>query len=75
MLENTLEASLQWHSHILIFLLPAFGCDMVSKSSDGIIRTIPMPDFSPVDLDMKNIKIEVEHKSQDVNRLSWNHVS
>lgn len=35
-----------------------------------------MPDLSSVDLDMENIKIEVEHKFQDVvNRLSWNHVA
>ena len=62
---------------VVIFLrLTASGRDMVSNSSDRIIRTIPMPDLSAVDLDMENIKIEVEHKFQDVvNRLSWNHVA
>ena len=49
---------------------------MVVNSSDRIIRTIPIPDLSHVDLDIDNIKIEVEHKFQDVvNKLSWNHVA
>lgn len=62
---------------IVIFLrLTASGRDMVSNSSDRVIRTIPMPDLSSVDLDIDNIKIEVEHRFQDVvNRLSWNHVA
>ncbi|MCJ1346771.1 chromatin binding protein [Peltigera leucophlebia] len=62
---------------IVIFLrLTASGRDMVSNSSDRVIRTIPMPDLSAVDLDIDNIKIEVEHRFQDVvNRLSWNHVA
>ena len=62
---------------VIIFLrLTASGRDMVSNSSDRVIRTIPMPDLSQVDLDINNIKIEVEHKFQDVvNRLSWNHVA
>lgn len=62
---------------VVIFLrLTASGRDMVVNSSDRVIRTIPMPDLSKVDLDVDNIKIEVEHKFQDVvNRLSWNHVA
>ncbi|KAI9876167.1 MAG: chromatin binding protein [Pleopsidium flavum] len=62
---------------VVIFLrLNASGRDMVVNSSDRVIRTIPMPDLSQVDLDIDNIKIEVEHKFQDVvNRLSWNHVA
>ena len=49
---------------------------MVSNSSDRVIRTIPLPDLSQIDLAPENIKIEVEHKFQDVvNRLSWNHVA
>lgn len=62
---------------VVIFLrLTASGREMVSNSSDRVIRTIPMPDLSSVDLDIENVKIEVEHKFQDVvNRLSWNHVA
>jgi COMPASS component SWD1 len=62
---------------VIIYLrLTASGRDMVSNSSDRVIRTIPIPDFSQVDLDITNLKIEVEHKFQDVvNRLSWNHVA
>ena len=62
---------------VVIFLrLTLSGRDMVSNSSDRVIRTIPIPNFSQVDLNIDNIKIEVEHKFQDVvNRLSWNHVA
>ncbi|MCJ1288322.1 Retinoblastoma-binding protein 5 [Xylographa opegraphella] len=62
---------------VVIYLrLTASGRDMVSNSSDRVIRTIPIPDLSQLDLDIDNLKIEVEHKFQDVvNRLSWNHVA
>lgn len=62
---------------VVIFLrLTSSGRDMVVNSSDRIIRTMPIPDLSRVDLDIDNIKIEVEHKFQDVvNKLSWNHVA
>lgn len=70
------------HSHnlcpgVIIFLrLTVSGRDMVSNSSDRVIRTIPLPDLSQLDLDIGKIKIDVEHKFQDVvNRLSWNHVA
>ncbi len=49
---------------------------MVTNSSDRVIRTIPIPDLSSVDLRIDDIKVEVEHKFQDVvNKLSWNHVA
>lgn len=62
---------------VVIFLrLTSSGRDMVVNSSDRIIRTIPIPDLSRVDLGIDKIKIEVEHKFQDVvNKLSWNHVA
>ncbi|KAL8870860.1 MAG: hypothetical protein Q9174_003189 [Haloplaca sp. 1 TL-2023] len=60
---------------ILLRLTPS-GKDLVSNSSDRVIRTIPIPNFSQPGFDMDNLKIEVEHKFQDVvNRLSWNHVA
>ncbi|KAI4103141.1 MAG: hypothetical protein L6R37_003962 [Teloschistes peruensis] len=61
---------------IILLRLTASGRDLVSNSSDRIIRTIPIPNLSQLGQDMDNLKIEVEHKFQDVvNRLSWNHVA
>ena len=62
---------------VVVFLrLTVSGRDMVCNSSDRVIRTIPVPDLSQVGLNMDDIKIEVEHKFQDVvNKLSWNHVA
>ena len=62
---------------LIIYLrLTSSGRHMVANSSDRVIRTIPIPDLSRPDLDMDNLKLEVEHKFQDiVNRLSWNHVA
>lgn len=61
---------------IILLRLTASGRDMVSNASDRVIRTIPIPNLSQTDFDMENMKIEVEHKFQDVvNRLSWNHVA
>ena len=49
---------------------------MVCNASDRVIRTIPVPDLSQEELDFDEVKIEVEHKFQDlVNRLAWNHVT
>ena len=64
-------------SGFLIYLrLTLSGRDMVSNASDRVIRTMHLPDLSKPDLDIDNIKIEVEHKFQDVvNRLAWNHVA
>ena len=60
---------------ILVRLTPA-GRDVVVNSSDRIIRTLHLPDFADPSLDFDNLRLEVEHKFQDlVNRLSWNHVS
>lgn len=63
-------------SIIILLRLTASGREMVSNSSDRVIRTIRIPDFSQIDLDQDIIDLEVEHKFQDVvNRLSWNHVA
>lgn len=62
---------------LIIFLrLSASGRDVVCNASDRVIRTIPVPDIPQDHINTDNIRIEVEHKFQDVvNRLSWNHVT
>ena len=62
---------------LIIFLrLSASGREMVCNASDRVIRTIPVPDLSQEQLDVNEVKIDVEHKFQDlVNRLAWNHVT
>jgi COMPASS component SWD1 len=64
-------------THIVILIrLTATGRDIVINSSDRIIRTLRLPDFSDPDLNWDTVHLEVEHKFQDlVNRLSWNYVS
>ena len=64
-------------SGLIIFLrLSASGREMVCNASDRVIRTIRVPDLSQDLTDPDDIRIEVEHKFQDVvNRLSWNHVT
>ena len=62
---------------VIVYLrLGAAGNDMVSNSSDRVIRTMTLPDLTKTDVDRASTTIEVEHKFQDVvNRLSWNHVA
>ncbi|KAL4871240.1 hypothetical protein BDV12DRAFT_164451 [Aspergillus spectabilis] len=63
---------------IILLRLASNGRDLLINSSDRVIRTILMPDLSQlgIDLEPTNIKLQVEHKFQDVvNRLSWNHVA
>ncbi|KAL4975691.1 WD40-repeat-containing domain protein [Aspergillus desertorum] len=63
---------------IILLRLASNGRDLLVNSSDRAIRTILMPDLSQlgIGLEPANIKLQVEHKFQDVvNRLSWNHVA
>lgn len=64
-------------THLIIMLrLASSGRDLVSNSTDRIIRTMRIPDFSQADSESASLKIEVEHKFQDiVNRLAWHHVA
>lgn len=56
--------------------LTTSGRDMVSNSTDRVIRTMTLPDLTTPGFDEDDLKIEVEHKFQDVvNRLSWNDVA
>ena len=61
---------------IVLLRLTASGRELVVNASDKIIRTIHIPDLSSPKLDFENLRLEVEHKFQDiVNKLSWNHVT
>jgi COMPASS component SWD1 len=61
---------------LLLLRLTISGRDLLVNAADSIIRTIRLPDLSDPDFDPDNIRLEVEHKFQDVvNRLSWNHVA
>ncbi|KAL3471987.1 WD domain protein [Aspergillus californicus] len=63
---------------IILLRLHSNGRDLLINSSDRVVRTIVMPDLSQlgIELSQANIKLQVEHKFQDVvNRLSWNHVA
>lgn len=75
---NTVHSTRLCNGVVILLRLASNGRDLVVNSSDRVIRTIVMPDLSQlgVDLEPSNIKLQVEHKFQDVvNRLSWNHVS
>ncbi|WPH04810.1 Hypothetical protein R9X50_00770700 [Acrodontium crateriforme] len=61
---------------ILLIRLSRSGRDLLVNASDTIIRTIKLPDLTNPNLHADSIKLDVEHKFQDVvNRLSWNHVA
>lgn len=64
------------NSIVILLRLTAAGREVVVNSSDRIIRTLHLPDLDNLSLEFDNLRIEVEHKFQDiVNRLSWNHVA
>ena len=61
---------------LLLVRVSTSGHDLLINAADTIIRTIKLPDFADPKLDKDSIRLEVEHKFQDVvNRLSWNHVA
>ncbi|KAJ5551759.1 hypothetical protein N7535_000298 [Penicillium sp. DV-2018c] len=63
---------------VILLHLASNGRDLLVNSSDRVIRTVLMPDLSQlgINLEPSAIKLQVEHKFQDVvNRLSWNHVT
>lgn len=64
------------NSIITTIRLSSSGRELVVNASDRIIRTFDLPDLKNQQLDFDNVRIENEHKFQDiVNRLSWTHVS
>ncbi|GAB7355154.1 hypothetical protein MBLNU459_g5724t1 [Dothideomycetes sp. NU459] len=61
---------------LLLMRLTTSGRDLLVNAADSIIRTIKLPDLSDSKFAPDNMRLEVEHKFQDVvNRLSWNHVA
>ncbi|XHG07237.1 hypothetical protein AWENTII_010396 [Aspergillus wentii] len=75
---TTIHSTRLCNGVVILLRLASNGRDLLANSSDRVIRTVPMPDLSQlgIDLEPANIKLQVEHKFQDVvNRLSWNHVS
>ncbi|KAK1144652.1 chromatin binding protein [Aspergillus melleus] len=75
---TTIHSSRLCNGLVTLIRLSSNGRDILINSSDRVIRTILMPDLSQlgIDLELANIKLQVEHKFQDVvNRLSWNHVT
>ena len=61
---------------LLLLRITTSGRDLLVNAADTIIRTIKLPDFADPKVEQDNIRLEVEHKFQDVvNRLSWNHVA
>lgn len=61
---------------IVLVRLTESGRDAVINSSDRVVRTLHLPDFSDPKLDFDTLQLDVEHKFQDlVQRLSWNHVT
>ncbi|KAF2731592.1 WD40 repeat-like protein [Polyplosphaeria fusca] len=71
------EHSTRITNSIIVFLrLTPSGRDVVVNSSDRIVRTLHLPELSDPKLDFETLRLEVEHKFQDlVQKLSWNHVS
>jgi COMPASS component SWD1 len=75
---TTIHSTRLCNGVVILIRLARNGRDLLINSSDRVIRTVLMPDLSQlgIGLDVADIKLEVEHKFQDVvNRLSWNHVS
>lgn len=73
---KTLYSTRLTNSIVILLRMTASGREVVVNSSDRIIRTLHLPDLDDKSLDFDNLRIESEHKFQDiVNRLSWNHVA
>ncbi|EED22238.1 WD repeat protein [Talaromyces stipitatus ATCC 10500] len=75
---KTIHSTRLCNGVIILIRLASNGRDLLINSSDRVIRTVIMSDLSQlgIGLDPSNIKLDVEHKFQDVvNRLSWNHVA
>jgi COMPASS component SWD1 len=72
---TTLSSSRISSSMIILLRFTNAGRDLVVNSSDRIIRTFRLPDFSTPDFDFDTFRLDTPLRFQDlVNKLSWNHV-
>ncbi|KAI9709687.1 MAG: chromatin binding protein [Bogoriella megaspora] len=61
---------------ILFIRLTISGSHVVVNASDGIIRTLQLPDLDDEDFDADHMSLDVEHKFRDVvNNHTWSHVT
>jgi COMPASS component SWD1 len=69
--------SMRLTTKIVLFIrFTISGSHFVVNASDGIIRTLKLPDLTRGTIDTDHFSIEVEHKFQDVvNRHTWSHVT
>ena len=76
---NTCETiySTRLSTKIILFIrFTASGRHFVVNASDGIIRTLKLPELDGHNLDLDHFSLEVEHKFQDVvNRHTWSHIA
>lgn len=75
---KTIHSTRLCNGVVILLRLASNGRDLLINSSDRAIRTVVLPDLSQLGagFDASALKLEVEHKFQDVvNRLSWNHVA
>ena len=77
MATRQVQYSTRLTNNVIIYMrMTPMGRDIVVNSSDRIIRTLRLPDLTDPKVDVEDLRLEVEHKFQDlVQRLSWNHVS
>lgn len=73
---KTLHSTRHASGIITALRLTRSGRKLLTNSADRVIRTALLPDLDDEKLDFENMRIEPEHKFQDiVNRLSWNNVT
>jgi COMPASS component SWD1 len=74
---HEMQHSTRITNNIIVYIrLATSGRNVVINSSDRIVRTMHLPDLTDPKLDFETLRLEIEHKFQDlVQKLSWNHVS
>ncbi|KAF4550707.1 Set1 complex component swd1-like protein [Elsinoe fawcettii] len=61
---------------IIQFRISLSGTTLLINSADAVIRTVRLPDFTSPSFSPDTLRLEVQHKLQDVvQHLSWNSVA